>query len=194
MKSGLIFTAKTLVVWIALLIGQILSGLIILAMVHGPLPADLPNEPLTSIQAMAIAAAGFAVVLALLAANMRWSTWGKAGALFVILYSLETLLSFIESIYFNTYLHLPVMLLAGMAVGNIVKTAIVAVACALLWPAKTGAPAESLGGLAWKLPVIIPLYIFVYFAAGQLIAWQGAELRDYYGQGLHIDRIQLALL
>lgn len=194
MKNGLMFTIKAIALWLALMVGQILSGMVILAMVHGPLPGSLANEPLTAIQAMAIVAAAFAVVLGLLAATMRWSTWGKAAALFVILYGLETLLSFIESIYFNTYLHLPVMLLAGMAVGNIIKAGLVAVACALLWPAKSGVPAEPLGGLVWKLPVIIPLYILVYFAAGQFIAWQGAELRDYYGQGLQIDRLQLSLL
>ena len=194
MKSGLMFSVKTLIVWVALLAGQIVSGLVIVAMVHGPLPGSPAGEPLTSLQAMAIAAAAFAVVLALLAANMRWATWDKAGALFVILYGLETLLSFIESIYFNTYMHLPVMLLVGMAVGNIAKAAMAAVACALLWPARSGVPAEALTGLAWKLPILIPLYIVVYFAAGQLIAWQGAAVRDYYAQGLHIDRIQLGLL
>ena len=194
MKNGLIFVAKTVAVFVALMVGQMLSGMVILAAIHGAIPAVANDGPLTAAQAMPLIAAANAIVLALLAANMRWSTWGKAAALFVIFYILETGLSQIEAWYFNSYMHLSPELLTGMALGNLAKAAIAAVACALLWPSKTGEPAETLGGLAWKLPVIIPIYIVFYFGAGALIAWQGAAVRAFYQQGFHIDTGQLALL
>lgn len=194
MKSGLVFTAKTVAVFVALMLGQIVSGMVILAVARGPIPPNVNDGPITTVMARPLIAAAFAVVLALLAANMRWATWGKAAALFVILYVLETGLSQIEAWYFNSYMHLSPSLLTGLAIGNLVKAAIVAVVCALLWSAKTVEPAETLGGLAWKLPVIIPIYIVFYFGAGALIAWQGAAVRAYYEQGMHIDRGQLALL
>lgn len=194
MKNAMIFAAKTVAVFVALIIGQMVSGMVILAAIHGAIPAMATDGPFTAAQAMPVIAAANAIILALLAANMRWSTWGKAAAVFVIFYILETGLSQIEAWYFNSYMHVSPALLTGMALGNLVKAALAAVVCALLWPSRIGEPAESLGGLVWKMPVIIPLYIVFYFGAGALIAWQGAAVRAYYQQGFHIDTGQLALL
>ena len=194
MKNGFILAAKLVALWIALLIGQIVSGLAIVAMVHGPMPVPVADGPLSVAFAMPVIAAAFAVVLASLAANMRWTTWGKAVALFVILYTLESLLSLIEAWYFNAYVKMPMSLLGGLAVGNGLKAAIAAVVGALLWPAREVTPGDRLTGLAWKLPLIVPIYILVYFGAGALIAWQGAAVRTYYAQGLHINNGELALL
>jgi hypothetical protein len=193
MNRYVVFALKFAGVWLALIIGQMAGGMIGQMLTHAAPPAMKPDGPLSLTAAIVVAAGLFAVVLSAMAPAMQWSFWGRFAALFGLLYGLESLLSLIEAIYFNAYVHMTDALLWMMAVGNAVKAVLAALVCALLWRGESQ-PAERFSGLAWKIPVIIPLYIVFYFGAGALIAWQSADVRAYYAQGFHIDQGQLALL
>jgi hypothetical protein len=193
MKRNAIFVAKFAAVWLALIIGQIAGGVIGQILIHAATPAFKPDGPFDLMTAMLISSGLYALVLSAMASQMRWGFRGRAISLFILLYVLESLLSEIEAIYFNTYLHMSNSLLVSMAVGAAIKAAIVALVCAALWRGG-GQPVERFSGLAWKIPAIIPLYVVFYFGAGALIAWQSADVRAYYAQGFHIDQGQLALL
>ena len=193
MNRYVVFALKFAGVWLALIIGQMAGGMIGQMLTHAAPPAMKPDGPLSLTAALVVAAGLFAVVLSAMAPAMRWSFWGRFAALFGLLYGLESLLSLIEAIYFNAYVHMTDALLWMMAVGNAVKAVLAAMVCALLWRGET-LPAERFTGLYWRIPVIIPLYIVFYFGAGALIAWQSADVRAYYAQGFHIDQGQLALL
>jgi hypothetical protein len=193
MKTYGLFAVKFAGVWLALIIGQIAGGLIGQMVTHAATPAFKPEGPFDLMTAMIISSGLYALVLSAMASQMRWGFRGRAAAVFLLLYVLESLLSEIEAIYFNTYLHMSNSLLVSMAVGAAIKAAIVAIVCALLWRGN-GQPAERFSGLAWKIPAIIPLYVVFYFGAGALIAWQSADVRAYYVQGFNIDQGQLAVL
>jgi hypothetical protein len=193
MKTYGLFAVKCAGVWLALIVGQIAGGLIGQTAFHAAPPAFVPDGPFGLMTAMILSSGLYALVLSAMASRMRRGFWGRAATVFLLLYVLESLLSEIEAIYFNTYLHMSNGLLASMAVGGVIKAAIVALVCAALWRGKAVA-AEHIGGLAWKLPAIIPLYVVFYFGAGALIAWQSADVRAYYAQGFDIDQGQLALV
>jgi len=185
------FALKILGLWLALLIGQVGGGMIAAAIAPLP-PAGAADGPLSAPVAMLVITAIYAVMLAALAARLRWDFWGRTAVLFGVLYGVETIQAGIEAIYFNTYLKLAINTLIVMFVGGAIKSAVAALAGAWLWRASRTQEMKPLGGLVWKFPLIAVLYIAVYFTAGALIAWQGAEVRAYYGQGMHIDQVQLA--
>lgn len=193
MKQKAILVVKFATVWLAVIIGQMAGGMIGQMVSHAEVPVFKPDGPFGFMAALIIVAGLHAAVMAALAAHMRWGFWAKAASLFILFYALDSALSQIEAIYFNSYLHLSDALLLTMAIGNAIKAALVAIVCTALWREQT-IPAERLSGVVWKLPLIIPLYIACYFGAGFLIAWRSPELRAYYAQGFHIDNAQLALL
>ncbi|QAY77312.1 hypothetical protein [Sphingosinicella sp. BN140058] len=180
---------KTLLVWAALTIGMI-AGALVAALPQGKAIVD---GPFTSGQALLLANALLALTIAVLAPRIAGRIWQRALTLFVLLYCVETLLSVIEALYFQRYLGLPAGLLGGLAVINVVKSALAAGAAAWLWRAPE-APQRHPRGLAWKLPVLALAYVGFYFGAGEFIAFQSEIVRAYYGNALEIDRFNLALL
>ena len=193
MNRYVTFAVKFAGVWLALIIGQIAGGVIGQMVAHAAAPAFRPDGPFDLMTALVLSSGLYALVLSAMTSTMRWGFWGKAFAVFILLYVLESGLSEIEAIYFNTYLHMSNSLLVSMAIGAVIKVAIGALVCAFLWRKETD-PAEQFSGLAWKIPVISLLYVVFYFGAGRLIAWQSADVRAYYAQGFHIDQGQLALV
>ena len=187
MKAGLILAGKTLAVWAALLAGNVAGALLVTLPV-----AAAGDGPLGAGQALLLVNLLFALVLTPIAARLTGPLWLRAATLFLLLYLAETLLSTIEAWFFGPFLHLPAGLLGSLAIVNAVKSALAALVAAWLWRGE--GEAAAIGGLAWKLPAIILLYILFYFGAGQLIAWQSAAVRAYYGEGLAIDTGRLALL
>jgi hypothetical protein len=189
MKKAVIAMAKTAAVWAALLAGTVIGGLIVGLPAQ---PAGAADEPLTSGQAFLLVDASAAIVLALLAAHMPGPARRRAAILFALLFALGTLLSDLEARYFGSHLNLPDGLLAGVAVMNALKAGLAAIVAAMLW--RPDGRADPLpAGLWWRLPAIAVLYVPFYFGAGFLIAWQSATVRSFYGDGLAIDNVELAL-
>ena len=187
MRAILIDAAKAIAIWAALLAGNVVGAMLVTLPV-----AATGDGPLGAGHALLAVNALVAVALTPLAARLTGSFARRAATLFLLLYLVETLLSTIESWFFGPFLHLPAGLLGGLAIVNAVKSALAALVAAWLW--RGAGEAGPIGGLAWKLPAIVLFYIVLYFGAGQLIAWQSAAVRAYYGQGLAIDTGRLVLL
>jgi hypothetical protein len=181
------FAAKGLGLWLAMVAITIITGMVM----KPEVPTPTAGEPLTSLQAMAIVYAVQAVVIAILAANMKLARLPKIIALFVVMYGTETLMSLIEAIFFNDSLKMSTGQLTYMGVSGLIMAAVTSILAAFLWPAKDPQPMASLGGLWWKLLLIIPLYIAAYYLAGFFIAWQSEAVRNYYAQGITIDQTRL---
>jgi hypothetical protein len=183
---------------LALLVGQVVGGIaagILLPAAVRPMAAH--DGPFGLAQALLLMAAAYALVLAPYAARLRGGFASRATAVFVILYVVGSALSVIETVYYNAYTRLPTALIEQVALSGLIQSLIAAPAAAALWRGGEGEPEtipETIDGFRWRFALIVPLYILFYFGAGQFIAWQGAELRAYYAQGLHIDRAQVALL
>ena len=193
MKSVGMFLLKCAGVWLALMVGQVAGGLLMVAMTSMPAP-PAHDGPLDGTQAMVVVSAIFAVVIGLLAQNMRWKGWQKGAAVAGAFYCIATLMSEIEALYFATYLHMSQASVIAITVTDLVRAALVGVVVTFLWREGSDEAPERFSGLWWKIPLLALLYVVVYFGAGALIAWQGAALRAYYQQGAHIDPKPLALL
>ena len=181
--------ARIVALWAVLIGGAMLGNAL-----FGPIPPVAAGDgPLTAGQAFLAVNALAAVVLGALAARMSGPVWRRAALLFLLLFTLETLLSQIEAWFFGQWLDLPDGLLPALAGADAVKALAASVAAAWLWrsDAPTG-PVPS--GLAWKLPAIVAAYILAYHGAGYLIAWQSAAVRAYYGEGVDIDAGRLLLV
>lgn len=179
---------------VALLAGQV-AGSILAGMLLPAATAAMPahDGPFDLTQGLLLMTAADAVALALYAARLRGGFIARSAALFALLYMVGSGLSVIETVYFNTYIKLPVHMIEQVALSGLIQALIAAPAAAALWRGQAG-EAETVGGIWWRLPLIAAVYIVFYFGAGQFIAWQGAELRAYYDQAAHIDHAQLALL
>jgi len=167
---------KAVAIWIVLILGQIAGGLIFLSSVP-PFPAD---GPISTGQAMLIVSAVDAIILTLIATQMRVRGWNLGLFLGLFYFGVQSLQSLIEALIFGSDVHLPVDLLLLSAAAALVKTLLVSGAMAWLWRDQTEGEARPLEGLGWKAPAIAALYAVCYFGAGHLIAWQSAAVRAYY--------------
>lgn len=193
MKNAGIWLGKAAVVWLVLIVSQMAGGMIGMAITHAP-PMAAGDGPIDATQAVMITNLLFALTLAAQASNMSLKWAQKATVLFAILFTVETVLSLIEAVYFGTYLKLGAATYVLSIVTNGIKAALVAMVAAWLWRSATPQGFSWPRGLWWKLAIISPIYVVFYFAAGAFIAWQGEAVRAYYQQGMHINTGELALL
>jgi hypothetical protein len=184
---------KWLAVFVAVMVGSITGGMLGIGLLHPVLPPVPPHDgPLDVMSSMLVVSAVFAVLLSLIAARLRGTFWQRALVLFGVVYTITTVQSLNEAFYFQSYIKLSSAALYMSGLANLVRDALGAIVAAVLWRGADG-EAERFTGLWWRVALIIPIYIVIYFGAGALIAWQGAGLRAYYDQASHIDRGPLAL-
>lgn len=182
-----------LAVFVAVTVGAFGGGILGMALLHPVLPVVQPHDgPLDVTSSMLLVSAVFAALLSLIASRLRGEFWQRALVLFGVVYTITTIQSLNEAFYFQAYLKLSSSVLYMSAVANLVRDGLGAIVAAALWRGADG-EAERFGGLWWRIALIIPIYIVIYFGAGAMIAWQGAALRAYYDQASHIDRGPLAL-
>jgi hypothetical protein len=189
MRQAATHAAKMLALWAALIGGAMLGNAL-----FGPgMPIPAGDGPLTAGQAFLAVTGLTAVLLGALAARMTGPAWRRAALLFLLLFTLETLLSQIEALFFDQWLGLPEDLLPALAGADALKASAAAAAAACLWRVREpSGPVPA--GLAWKLPAIVAAYILAYFGAGYLVAWQSEAVRAFYGGGVDIEGGRLLLV
>ena len=187
MKRCALDLVRVLALWLALVLGQVLGGLLFLRAT----PALAQDGPLGSGQALLVTSLADAVILGLIARSMSARGWTLGVVLAAVLISVQTGQSLIEAAVFGRDVGLSSALMVGIAATAFLRGAIAAATIALLWRGRAqGAPAR-LTGLAWKLPLIAILYVLCYFTAGALIAWPSAAVRTYYA---HVAEIGSGML
>jgi hypothetical protein len=176
MRAGPGDSLKAATVWIALIAGQIIGGMVFLGTVP-PFPSD---GPMSTAQAMLLVAAIDAIILTLLAIRMRARGRELGLQLGLFYFGVQSFQSLVEALIFGSDVHLPADLLLLSSAAALVKTVIVTAALAWLWRGEKEGSPLPLNGLGWKAPAVAVLYAVCYFAAGHLIAWQSAAVRTYY--------------
>jgi hypothetical protein len=177
--------AKALALFVVLLIGQVAGSLLVF---HGaPTPASPDTGPLDTNQALLVANAADAIILALLASAMR-ARGSRLGLLLAgVLFMVQTGQSMIEAAVFSSDVHMSTALLLGVTAAGLVRDALAGAAIAGLWRGQSE-PDLKLSGLLWKAPLIAAFYIPVYFAAGAVFAWSHPEVRAYYAHVAAFDQ------
>src|SRR6185437_15589234 len=140
---------KIILLGLALLVGQIVGGMAVVAVLHPPEPVMKPDGPFDLTQALLLTVAAYALALTPYAARLRGGFPSRMMAVFVNLYVVGSALSVIETVYFNAYIKLPAVLIEQIALAGLIQAAIAAPAAAALWRGRAGEP-EAIEGFGWR--------------------------------------------
>jgi hypothetical protein len=147
-----------------------------------------PSDSPTAAAAWAAIAFLYAVVLAYPIVRSRWVGWRLVSAVFIVFYTITTVLSMIEVAAFMQHVVSTVTILRILVVHAIEGAAIAPLAVWAFgrWDGDgTEAVANPRlamppGRWAWKLAVIAVTYVFLYILFGALVAWSNPVVRDFY--------------
>lgn len=169
---------------------------IVSGMVSGADSVQLsPAEAQQAGSMMLLVSAVNALILSYLALRSRWHGWKLAGALFVAQYGIETFMSQIETVVFNQALQLTTEQVVTVFVTGLLRALIFApLSVWILGKTRRddSASAEnthlvfSPAGWAKRLTLLAALYVVVYFIFGYFVAWQSADLRQFYSGSTEI--------
>jgi hypothetical protein len=148
-----------------------------------------PPDPSTLMFAFLTFSLCVGVVSSYFIVRSTWHGWTLAGALFVAMYGVSTVVTQIESLFFlsNKLPHGMVRALFAQEAITIALFAPLAVLLLGKWRAATTAspdpsPANfSASSVAWRIAFLILAFVFLYMFFGYYIAWRNPELRHYYG-------------
>jgi len=167
-------------------VGTALSGLDRVAQLSQPARQPAPSELLVPLLIFSLSVG---VVVSYLILRSSWRGWTLAGAMFVGMYGIATVVSQLESIFLLSS-KLPHGMIRALFVQGAIGTALFAPLAVLVlgkWraampgvasPAPAGMRAAS---AAWRLVLLIIAFVFLYLFFGYYVAWQNPELRRYYG-------------
>lgn len=129
------------------------------------------------------------IVSSYLILRSSWHGWTLAGAMFVGMYGISTVVTQVESIVFLSN-KLPHGMVRAIFVQGAIATALFAPLAVLLlgkWPATAPvtlhpAPVRiRAASAAGRLALLIIAFVFLYLFLGYYVAWQNPELRKFYG-------------
>jgi len=167
-------------------VGTALSGLDRVAQQGQPARQQAPSELLVPLLILSLSVG---VVVSYLILRSSWHGWTLAGAMFLGMYGISTVVSQLESIFLLSG-KFPHGMITALFVQGAIGTALFAPLAVLVlgkWrgpmpgvasPAPAGMRAAS---VAWRLVVLIIAFVFLYLFFGYYVAWQNPELRRYYG-------------
>jgi hypothetical protein len=146
-----------------------------------------PQEALTAAAALLFVCFLMAGVLTHLIIRSRWTGWRLMAAVFAVFYGVMTVMPQIESAALITRLPagiVPRLFLMGAMIAA--PFSLLAVLILGKWKAEIEVQAGSrlvmpASEWAWKVALIVILYVFLYFTFGYYVAWPVPEVREYYG-------------
>jgi hypothetical protein len=173
----------------AMLIAYVLGTIVIGQINANELGASAlsPQETTQAGKALLLVSVVSALVLSFLILRSRWHGLKLVGATFVVHFGVETLMTQVETLYFNSAVQMGPFMLGGIIAAGAVR-ALVFAPLAVLILGKMGRPARrpTKGGTAaaarWdtRFVALSLLYVAVYFTFGYFVAWQWEETRLYY--------------
>lgn len=178
MRRHLKQVGKAGALWLAMMFGTVLSGILIHQFPH----PGTPDGPLPVFGALALVNGLGAIVVAGIASRLSPTGLRKAAILFLVVFALETALSSIESFYFRQFLGLTPSALVAIDLAGLVRAAVTAASATLLWRGAAG-PVEPLSPPVGKLVALVAIYAALYWTAGVLVAWRSEAVRAYYHDG-----------
>jgi len=129
------------------------------------------------------------IVVSYLILRSSWSGWTLAGALAVSMYGISTVVNQIESIFFLSN-KMPRGMISALFVQEAIATVLfVPLAVLVLGKWRAASPASAppaperlhAASVAWRLPLLVFAFVFLYMFFGYYVAWQNPDVRQYYG-------------
>lgn len=184
MKHGISVLFRFFLAFVAMLIAYVVS-----AMIVGDLGIELSDaQQAEAGRALLIVALLCSLILSFLVLRTRYWGFKLVATLFLIQFGVETFMTQIETLYFNSALQLDGRQLLGIVETGALRALIFAPLAALIF-GKLREPAiltiadssrHHEGGLGGRVTAVALLYVLVYFLFGYFVAWQWEELRVFY--------------
>jgi hypothetical protein len=180
--TGLRILAVCLLFTVCMAVGLTLSGLAR----TGP---QTPQAPGNILLPLLIFSLSVGIIASYLILRSKWHGWALAGAMFVGMYGISTVVTQIDAVFFLSNKLGPGML-RGIFVQGAIAIALFAPLAVLVlgrWPGEMRAvvfPAPAhmrAASAAWRIALLVIAFVFLYMFFGYYVAWQNPELRKYYG-------------
>ena len=157
--------------------------------VSSPSAPETPPAPANSFLPLLVFCLSVGIVLSYLILRSAWHGWVLAGAMFVGIYGIMTVVTQIESAAFLSGKLGPGMLRAIFLQGAIGAALFAPLAVVVLGKWRTGTAAEEsseparrgAASAAWRIVLLVIAFVFLYMFFGYFVAWRNPELRAYYG-------------
>src|SRR5712692_5639917 len=193
--TGLRILAACLLFAVCFTVGGALSGLDKVAqqtVASQPAPPanqqvpQMPENLLRSFLIFTLCAGG---TLSYLILRSRWHGWMLAGAVFVSMYGISTVVSQLDSVAFLSD-KLPQGMIRALFVQGAIAAALFAPLAVLAlgkWRAaslrapKSPAVPPKLASILLRLAILVAAFVFLYVFFGYYVAWRNPELQRFYG-------------
>lgn len=148
-----------------------------------------PAEAARAAQGVFLVTAAYAAILSYLVWRSPLGGWRLTLAVFVIHVGVETVMSQIETLYFNAAVQMEQAMLLRLIAAGVVRALVFAPLVVLIWGKMRHAAPEDAAETAarWPAPRLLGLfgglavfYVVVYFLFGYFVAWQWEATRLYY--------------
>jgi hypothetical protein len=188
MKTNL----KKVIVWLGLSVLMMIFWSIGLFIGNAIFPSslmDLSSESNTSPFMFFLVCALNGGVILYFIYNSRSRGWRLVGILFLIIFGIQYFMSQIETLWFNDSLNLPINGVWAIVFGGAVMNLIIAIAATWFTgkfipsadkPEITKSKVDLVPLLQRAILFSIVIWPLVYFMAGYFIAWQFADVREFY--------------
>ncbi len=180
-KSMLLLVLRLVLVVVAMLVAFIISASVIRTGVDVP-PEDASQAGL----ALLIVSLINSLVLAYLILRSRWTGWKLIAVIFVVYFGIESVMTQIETLYFNNSINMPLDIVIRVIATGLARALVFApLAVFILGKLKGTATAEAFPPMPmpeWvkRIALLAVVYTIVYFMFGYFVAWQWAEVRQFY--------------
>ena len=180
--------AALLVVRLALAFATMMGAYMVSTTVMSGTSVTLtPEEASQAGSALVSVSLATALVLSYLIIRSPWRGWRLVGAMLLVQFGVETLMSQMETLYFNSALQLGTAELVGLVAAGALRAVVFAPLAVLILgkmkasrqpkPREAAAPVL---GWAQRVATLSVLWVVVYFLFGYFVAWQWEETRLYY--------------
>lgn len=184
MKHAFSLAVRFLLAFVVMLIAFMVASSIV-----GSASVQLtPEETSQSGVALLIVCLVNSLVLSYLILHSRWYGATLVAAVFVVQFGVETFMSQIETVFFNTSVQMSAQVLTSVVASGFLRALIFAPLAVLVWGKVKGIPAaDKPGGLPsttadWlkRFALLAVAYLVVYIVFGYFVAWQFPVVREYY--------------
>ena len=150
-----------------------------------------------------ISAAVHTGLVMMLISRSSWSGWPLMLAVGFSFYGVTHFLSALEVVWFGPAMGIPANAASSMFLAPLLLALVwVPLAAILLGRGRRKAEDRQVeprlemraGQWAWKLALLAPTYLAIYFVFGLLVAWRNPELRAMYGNGTNAQVFNLWLI
>jgi len=146
-----------------------------------------PEESRQAGRALVLVSFVSALLLSVLILRSGWSGLRLVGALIVIVFGIETFMTQIETLYFNSAVQMETVAVLGIVAAGGVRALVFAPLAVFIFgkmrnperPAETNSQMARTG---WgkRIASLAVIYVVVYFVFGYFVAWQWEEVRLFY--------------